>query len=396
MDRRGRLILGACCGAHAVQDGLTSLLYVLLPVLAQAFGLTYAQIGVIRATSSSAMMVFEIPSGILSEYVGERALLVLGLLCAGTGFLALTLAGSYLDVVAALVLAGFGAAFQHSLASAIVSRTFDGSRIRPALGAYNSSGDVGKLAFSATFTMLIGFSISWQIVVAGLGAVAVVSAIALYSVLSHLSIGSKPVTASGADHTKAWHDWGINDRAGFSALVLVVLLDTGVQAGFLTFLAFVIIEKGVSAHLATFAVVLTLAGGVLGKFGCGFLAERMGLIRSLILVECLTAVGILAILKAPLLGAFVLLPLVGMVLQGSSTIAYGMVGDFTRSDRRSRGFAAIYSVSTIAAIVAPIAFGLVGDHYSLTAVMMTMACFTLLPLLPCITLSRALTARGIR
>ncbi len=396
MDRRRGLILGACCGTHAIQDGLTALLYVLLPVLAQAFGLTYAQIGVIRAANSSAMMLFEIPSGILSERVGERTLLVFGLFCSGAGFLALTLTGSYVGALAALVLAGSGAAFQHSLSSAIVSKTFEGGRMRPALGAYNSAGDIGKLAFSATFTILIGFGIGWQIVVAGLGTIAIVSAIALYSVLSHLSVGSRPMVASETDHTKAWRDWGISDRSGFSALVLVVLLDTGVQAGFLTFLAFVIIEKGVSANLATFAVVLTLAGGVLGKFGCGFLAERLGLIRSLVLVECLTAIGIVAILKAPLLGTFILLPLVGMVLQGSSSIAYGMVGDFTRSDRRSRGFAAIYSVATTAGIVAPIAFGLIGDHYSLTAVMMTMACLTLLPLLPCITLSRALTAQSIR
>ncbi len=396
MDRQRKLILAACCGTHAVQDGLTSLLYVLLPVLAQAFGLTYAQVGVIRAANSSAMMFFEIPSGILSERVGERALLVFGLLCSGAGILALTLTGSYVGAVSALVLAGSGAAFQHSLSSAVITRTFEGSRMRPALGAYNSSGDIGKLTFAAIFSLLIGFSIGWQIVVAGLGLIAVVSAIALYSVLSHLNVGSRPPAASDADHSIARHDWGIKDRTGFSALVLVVFLDTGVQAGFLTFVAFVFTEKQVSAHLATFAVVLTLAGGVLGKFGCGFLAERVGLIRALILVECLTAVGIVAILQAPLVSAFILLPLVGMALQGSSTITYSMVGDFTRSDRRSRGFAAVYSIATIAGIAAPVAFGLIGDHYSLTAVMTTMACFTLLPLLPCIALSRALAVQGIR
>lgn len=396
MDRRRGLTLATCCGAHAVQDGLTALLYVLLPVLAQAFGLTYAQVGVTRAASSSAMMFFEIPSGILSERIGERILLVFGLLCSGAGFLALTLAGSYVGVVAALVLAGGGAAFQHSLSSAIISKTFEGGRMRPALGAYNSSGDIGKLTFSAVFTLAIGFGISWQVAVAGLGSVAIITAIALFSVLNHLSVGARPMAATHKSHTKVWRDWGISDRTGFLALIVIVLLDTAVQAGFLTFLAFVIIEKQISANLAAFAVVLTLAGGVLGKFGCGFLAERLGLIRSLVLIECLTAAGIVTMLKATVLGAFILLPLVGAVLQGSSTITYGMVGDFTRSDRRSRGFAAIYSISTTAAILAPIALGFIGDHFGLSTVMMTLACVTLLPLLPCITLSRSLTAQGIR
>ena len=64
--RRG-LTLATCCGVHGLQDGLTDLLYVLLPILAQAFGLNYSQIGIIRAANRSAMALFEIPAGLLSE-----------------------------------------------------------------------------------------------------------------------------------------------------------------------------------------------------------------------------------------------------------------------------------------------------------------------------------------
>lgn len=375
---------------------MTALLYVLMPVLAQAFGLSYAQVGTIRAASSGAMAALEIPSGILSERLGERSLLVFGLACGGAGYLLLSSAGSYLAILVALGLAGAGAAFQHSLSSSIITKTFDGGRVRPALGAYNSSGDVGKLAFSSLFTLLIGLGIGWQIVVAGLGGVAFVAAILLMIALSAAGIAGRPAPPVTTGGNGRWTDWGIVDRPAFSALGLMIFLDTAVQAGFLTFLAFVIIEKQVPANLGAFAVVLTLAGGVLGKFGTGFLAERLGIIRSFVLVECLTAIGIVLVLIAPTLAAFLLLPLVGIVLQGSSTLTYGIVGEFTRTDRRSRGFAAMYSVASAASILAPIGFGLIGDHFGLAAVMMTMACVTLLPLLPCVILSRALDAQGVR
>lgn len=48
----GRKTLITCCGAHLIQDGLGALQYVLLPILAQLFGLNYAQVGLRLAAPS--------------------------------------------------------------------------------------------------------------------------------------------------------------------------------------------------------------------------------------------------------------------------------------------------------------------------------------------------------
>lgn len=77
--KRQKLILAVCAATHAVQDGLGAALYVLMPLLAQAFGLSYAQVGVIRAARAAATSVFELPSGLLAERLGERRLLAFGL-----------------------------------------------------------------------------------------------------------------------------------------------------------------------------------------------------------------------------------------------------------------------------------------------------------------------------
>ena len=60
--------------------------YVLLPVLAQSLGLNYTQIGVLKAASSSAMALLEIPSGFLAEKFGEKPLLCAGLIGIGAGY----------------------------------------------------------------------------------------------------------------------------------------------------------------------------------------------------------------------------------------------------------------------------------------------------------------------
>lgn len=375
-----RLTLAACCTAHVVQDGLLATLYVLLPVLAQAFGLSYAQVGVIRATNNTAMAMLEIPSGMLSERLGERTLLTFGLACAGLGYLSLTAATGFESVIACLFAVGVGGAFQHALSSSIISRAFHDHGRRAALGVYNSAGDAGKLAFTGIFSLAIGMGAAWQGVITGYGAAALLGAAAVYATLARLGAGARPDRRPGSGDDANGAGWGIRDRTGFTALAAIVFLDIAVQSGFLTFLAFLMIEKSVPTSLAASAVVLTLAGGMFGKFGCGFLAERFGVIRSLIAIEILTAAGIVAVLYAPTLVAYLLLPLLGVVLQGSSSITYATVADLMRGDRHSRGFATVYAIASSASILGPVGFGIVSDRFGLTPAMLAMALVVLLPL----------------
>ena len=89
------------------------------------------------------------------------------------------------------------------------------------------------------------------------------------------------------------------------------------------FIAFVMIEKQVSTGLVAFAVAATLSGGVCGKFAGGYLAARIGVIRSLVFFQLLTAAGIMLVFFVPGNTSFFLLPLVGVFLHGSSSITYG-------------------------------------------------------------------------
>ena len=385
--RSRRLTLAACSGVHGVQDGLSAAFLVILPTLAEVFGLTYAQVGLLRAVKNTAMALFEIPSGVLAERTGERALLVLGLVCAGCGYVALAVAPGVGIIVLCIFVVGFGGAFQHALSSSIISNTFKGRGSRTALGIYNAAGDMGKLAFAGIYSLAIGMGLAWQGVVTGFGLTALMGAVGLYLILRRIRIGGRPGPEARGSSAGEAIGWGIRDRTGFSVLIVIVFLDIAVQIGFLTFLPFLMIEKQVPVALAGLAVVLTLAGGIFGKFGCGYLADRAGVRRSLVIVEVLTAVGIVAVLHAPTLTAFLLLPLVGLVLQGSSSITYATVSDLVRSERRSRGFGAIYTVASAASIAGPILFGVIGDGFGLAPALLTMAATVLVPLPLCLLLA---------
>lgn len=384
-------MLASCCGVHALQDGLTSSIYVLLPVLAQTFGLGYAQVGFIRAVYSGAMSLMELPSGLLSERVGERALLTFGLCGAGVGYLLVSFADDFHLVLLAFFVAGFGAAFQHALSSSLISRSFEIGQRRVALGTYNASGDVGKLTATGIVSLLLGVGVGWQGVTGGLGVVALLAAGVLYAALRSAGLGMRPPVESEKPVSRIRLLEGVRDRRGFATLMVIVFIDIAVQDGVLVFIAFLMIEKNVPTGLAALAIVLTLAGGVVGKFGGGVLTARLGVIRALLIAECLTAVALLAVLAAPTLLAYCLLPVLGVVLQGSSTITYGTVSDLVDPHRQARAFALMYSFSAIASVTAPIAFGLLATVVGLTSTFLTMAAIVLLPLPLCLLLRPALS-----
>ncbi|MGH9578903.1 MAG: MFS transporter [Terriglobales bacterium] len=179
----------------------------------------------------------------------------------------------------------------------------------------------------------------------------------------HETTGRAQPVAMRSSSARPPAGWGIRNRQGFTALCLIEAVDSSTRTGFLTFIAFLMIAKNLPAGWATLSVPLILIGGMAGKLACGFLAERLGVIRTIVITEIATGSGILLTLALPAGATFLLLPLLGVVLQGTSSVIYGTVGDLVEEDKLPRAFGLIYTVSSIAGIIAPLGYGLIGDLY---------------------------------
>jgi MFS transporter, FSR family, fosmidomycin resistance protein len=377
---RPRSTLIACCGAHLTQDGLVALQYVLLPILAQTFSLSYAQVGLLRSVSHLAMSLLELPAGVLAERVGERKLLVVGLIGAAVGYLCVAHAWTFTFIAVGFFVAGAGAALQHSLSSSVLVRRFDGGARRKALGTYNSAGDAGKLTFTAAFSAVVGAGVGWNWVVSGLALITLTFAGLLYWLLRPQASELEPELADADAAPGRVQGWGIADLPRFTALGLMVFLDSLVQAVFLTFLAFIMHAKGAGAGIAGAAVVLALSGGMVGKFCCGFVAARLGDRTTFIMVQLLTMVGLASLTVLSADQCLLLLPLVGLVVQGSTTVSYGSVADFVRPGHQARGYALIYTLSSASSVVGPTVLGWVADASDLDVVLWVLVGVTMLTL----------------
>lgn len=379
--RTPKQALTSCCAAHTLHDGLSDLTYVLLPLLAQTFGLSLAQVGMIRAAHRTAMAAFQIPAGLIAERIGERKLLVAGTAAAGAAFVGLGFASGFWMILLALFIAGTGSAVQHPLCSTIISNAYPEAGRRTALGTYNLFGDVGKFAFGGLLSLLLFAGLPWQgpVTAYGLAGIAV-AAVVFFSIADRNE--QVHAAADAAPETGRKGGWGIRNRRGFYALCLIEILDSSTRAGFLTLIAFALIDKGLSTGWATMAVPLILIGGMAGKYACGLLAERVGIIRTIVITEVVTGLGIFAVITLPGIHAALLLPLLGVALQGTSSVLYATIGDLVEPERLPRVFGLFYTLGSLCGIAAPLGYGLIGDQYGVTHAVMLMgfAIFLTLPL----------------
>jgi FSR family fosmidomycin resistance protein-like MFS transporter len=257
------------------------------------------------------------------------------------------------------MIGGLGSATQHPLSSSLVSRAYESGRQRVAIGTYNFSGDLGKVIWPACVAFVTAWA-GWRWAAQGIGLVVLAAAIGIFFLLASLVGGPAGLQATSAAG-RAGIGWGIRDARGFSLLSTIHAIDNGSRTVFLTFLPFLLLGKGAKMDLMGLALGVTFAGGATGKFICGLLAERWGIIRTVIVTEIATGLGILLLLALPVTPALFLLPILGIALNGTSSVLYGTVAELVAPERRARVYGLFYTIGIGTGALAPPLFGLLSD-----------------------------------
>ncbi|WP_369300718.1 MFS transporter [Pseudomonas sp. N2-5-1-1] len=370
-SRRRALIAG--CSAHAVHDGLTDVIYVLLPIWQAQFALAYAQIGLLRGAYSAMMAVFQLMASRAARRWGRLPLLVGGTALAGVAYLLVGQATSLSLLLLALLLGGLGASTQHPLASSMITDAYeDGGGVKQALSQYNFSGDIGKTLIPGVVGLLLTV-VSWRASATLLGLLGLAAAGLLWWLVP------AQVRESGATE-KARPPGGTGSVAGLRALILTGTLDSAVRMGFLTFLPFLLQAKGAGTAGIGLALTMLFIGGAFGKLLCGYLGARIGMMKTVWLTETSTALLIVTAVYLPLSGLMVMLPLLGLALNGTSSVLYGAVPDLASAGKREQAFAVFYTGTIGGGALAPVVFGGVGDALGVPMAVMVLAVMLLVTL----------------
>ncbi|MGI4945682.1 MAG: MFS transporter, partial [Janthinobacterium lividum] len=320
-----------------------------LPVWQAEFALGFGALAALRGLYAGTMAVLQIPAGRLAGRLGGRAVLVAGTLLSALGYALAGFSGGLLGLCAALALSGAGSATQHPLASAAVSHVY-GAEARGPLGIYNFAGDLGKAALPALMALLVA-TMPWRPALWLMATLGVAGAVAIWALVPGFGEMGRPAPKA----TKG------EGRGGFWLLLAIGVFDSGVRMGFLTFLPFLLRAKGAELPMIGFALSLVFLGGAAGKFACGWFGARLGLLVTVLATEVGTAIAILAVIALPFAPALILLPLLGIMLNGTSSVLYGTVPELAPPGQEARAFALFYTGTIGSGAISPVLYGIVGD-----------------------------------
>src|SRR3984957_11300103 len=334
-DTRRKALLAACL-AHVLHDGYTDQLYALLPVWQSEFGLSYAGLAVVRALYYGTMGGLQVPGDRLIARLSPRAALALATFVAAAGYLVMALPFGFPSLCIGLIIAGIGSSVQHPRASLLVTNTY-GKASRGPLGIYNFAGDLGKATFPAAVALLLPV-FACRPVVAIMSLVGLTVAVVLLALVPR-----HPVITPTEDKSAAKR----RDGRGFGLLLIVGALDASTRMGYLLFLPFLLHARG-------------------GAEAVAWLGQHLGVAWSVIVTEAATALLMIATLILPLGPMLTVLPFLGIVLNGTSSVLYATVPYLAPKGDIGRGFALFYTGVIGAGGLAPVAYGIIADHSNRT------------------------------
>nr|WP_208449109.1 MFS transporter [Burkholderia anthina] len=164
-DTTRRRTLWAACGAHAVHDGLTDVIYVLLPIWQAQFAINFAQVGLLRGSYSGVMAGFQLLASRAARRWGRERMLVGGTALAGIAYLIAGQAGGLAALMIALVLAELAAEGKREQAFALFyTGTIGAGALSPILfGRLGDVAGVPAALLALASVLLLTLPLSWYV-----------------------------------------------------------------------------------------------------------------------------------------------------------------------------------------------------------------------------------------
>ncbi|WP_371764957.1 MFS transporter [Massilia sp.] len=348
--------------AHGTSHFYHLILAALFPWLKPAFGLSYAELGLLLTAFFVVSGVGQALAGFVVDKVGARSVLFFGMTLLGVSALVLSGAGSYAALMGGALLAGVGNSIFHPADYTLLNQRVSRARLAHGFSVHGISGNIGWAAAPLFMTTVAAFS-SWRMALA-------CAAVLPFAVLAILvlnrarlaperkpAVAAAPVTGEGTlSFLRLRAVWMC-----FAFFFLTAVALGGIQA----FASIGLMQLyGISRELATgsyTAYMLASAGGMLlgGFIGAG----RQDHDRT-VAIAFAVAAALALLLGVAVVPGWLALPLMALVgffsgIAGPSRDL--MIRAAAPKNATGRVYGIVYSGLDAGLSVGPALFGLVMD-----------------------------------
>jgi MFS transporter, FSR family, fosmidomycin resistance protein len=363
---RDLTVMGMVGSAHFFSHFYHLVLPPLFPLLREAFGVSYTELGLMMTLFFTASGLAQTPAGFLVDRLGAPRVLALGLGLLALATLLMGLAPGFGTLLLLMIAAGLGNSVFHPADYSILSHAVSPSRLGRAYSVHTIGGTLGWAAAPVVMTALATV-VSWRLalVVAGLLGLVVVAALVVHAdVLDDRGGREAPAPGRGghgvAPALKLLGSGPILACFVFFALLAAAL--TGLQ----TFLPSTLVQLyGMSLPLANATLTAFLLGSASGTLMGGVLVDKTRNHDPLLAGGLLGGGALALVLGYVPMGAVGLLAvaaLTGLCIGAVNPARDMMVRRAAPPGAAGKVFGFVYSGLDLGAALTPVIIGLMLDH----------------------------------
>ena len=310
--------------AHFSHHLLTSLLAPLTPFIRDDFALDYTKMGLLLTAFSVPYGISQLPAGWLADRISHRLLMVIGI--SGVALFGFLVGASqtYVMMVVFLVLMGVAGGGYHPASAPLVSELAGQKNRGRVLGLHQIGGSA-----SYFLTPLIAASIAtiwgWRSPYVGLAVLTMVFGIVFYMLVG------RQMDTKGTGHRPSGSQTDITPASGYLRnLAPFIILSTftgAVAFSISSFIPLFMVDRfGISKELAAVFLALLYSSGLWAPPLGGYLSDKFGRVRMMLLVGfiagpviyllnlapyslgiggVLVAIGIIAFVRMPVSEAYI-------------------------------------------------------------------------------------------
>ncbi|MDQ3810048.1 MAG: MFS transporter, partial [Chloroflexota bacterium] len=373
-NRRGRTLLATVTAAHFSHHVTNSLLTPLLPLVRDAFALSYAESGLLVSAYGISLGGSNAPMGALADRVGSRPVIVVGLLLTGLLSLALATAGAYWQLLGLLVLLGLVAGSYHAPAAALLARAFPEQVRGAALGLHITGGHLSLFITPVVAGLLVAATGTWRTSYLWLAAAPLLTGVLVWRLTA--SFGTAAHTY-GAERTGVIRAL-LEVARSVGPLVLLSILFQTLYAALLAFMALYLVDaRGLPPPQAAAFVGAPQIIGVLGSPLGGYLSDRLGRRAVILSGMVLAGPAFLALTTFPEMLLPLALLAIGLASALRQTVTEVLVMDSAPAHRRATVMGGYYmlfqQLGGVAAPLLGVLAGLVGIGPTFTGITVILA-----------------------
>ena len=358
-----RKVVGLVGMGHFASHFYFLVLPPLFPLLTEAFGVSYTQLGFALSVMAVTSAVVQTPVGFLVDRYGARPFLVAGLVLSGLCIIGVGVLATYEALLVLMVLFGIGDSVVHPSDYSILNKTVDPRRMGRAFSVHTFAGHLGFAAAPVTVIALSEW-LGWRGALLACGAGGVMLG-AVMHLNRHLLGGSEMDDAGKARRSVAGG--------------IALLLSAPMLVGFVFYAAIAVTGAGMTSfgitalHLhfdlplaeAGAAVSAYLFAAPVGVMLSGWMSDRTSRHHSFVVVcfGVLAAAALAIAITTPRLAVVVgLFAIAGFFIGAVNPARDMLIRSMVKVAETGKAFGFVTIGLSAGGVVAPLLYGWILDH----------------------------------